>query len=186
MLDSTVRSVQAKSGCDVHRPRARHPPDSCSAPFPADVPITMSDHTVSQPTEQPVMTGAMIRTPLILDSTLIEWQPTDRIGVLAKDLRADPGSGTHTWLLRIEPGADLSWESTSVSREGYLVAGQYQHSECVNGEPYTDIYLPGGYFYRPADAVNGGPEASAITESVWLLREPSQSTTNTDRSCGIQ
>jgi len=121
---------------------------------------------------------AMIRTPLILDSGLIDWTDNENAGLATKDLRVDPGSGERTWLLRIEPGATIPWESVSVSREGYLVEGQYQHSECVDGEPYTDTYLPGGYFKRPANTVNGGPQSMAITQSIWFLRESGQSTSS--------
>lgn len=127
--------------------------------------------------------SAMIRTPLILDSGLVEWQATDTVGVLSKDLRTDPGSGARTWLLRIEPGAQLPWQSSSVSREGYLVAGQFQDSECVDGEPFTEIYEAGGYFLRPAEAVSGGPDAGALTESVWLLRESGSSVTSIEVTC---
>jgi quercetin dioxygenase-like cupin family protein len=116
---------------------------------------------------------AMIQTPVILDARLIDWQPTDQDGVTIKDLRSDPGNGARTWLMRIEPGASIPWQSSSVIREGYLASGNYQHSECVVGEIRTWTYLPGGYFLRPAGAVNGGPEAKAITESVWVLRERS-------------
>lgn len=130
-----------------------------------------------------VVASAVIRTPLILDSGLVEWQATDTVGVWRKDLRVDPGSGAHTWLQRIEPGARIPWQATSVSREGYLVSGQYQDSECVDGEPYTAIYAAGGYFLRPADAVSGGTDARALAESTWLLREAGQSVTNTDVSC---
>ena len=118
--------------------------------------------------------AAMIRSPLILDSNLVDWQESDLAKVATKDLRSDPGSGERTWLMRIEPGASLPWESVSVAREGYLVSGQYQHSECVAGEPYTDVYLPGGYFKRAANAVNGGAEAMAISTSIWFLRESSK------------
>ena len=118
--------------------------------------------------------AAMIRTPLILDSALVDWQEGDAVGVATKDLRADPGSGERTWLMRVEPGASIPWESVSVGREGFLVAGEYQHSECVGGEPYTDIYRPGGYFKRPANAINGGPQSKAISSSTWFLRESSQ------------
>ena len=120
--------------------------------------------------------AAMIRAPLILDSGLIDWQEGDTAGISIKDLRVDPGSGERTWLMQIEPGASIPWESVSVSREGYLVTGQYQHSECVEGEAYTDIYLPGGYFKRPANAVNGGPSSMAISASIWFLRESSKGT----------
>ena len=124
-----------------------------------------------------IVSSALIRTPLILDSSLVDWQATDAIGVFTKDLRADPGSGGRTWLLRVEPQAQIAWQSTSVLREGYLVSGQYRDSECVNGEPYTDTYFPGGYFHRPANSVYGGSEAAALVEAIWFLRESTGSTT---------
>lgn len=130
-----------------------------------------------------VNSSAVIRTPIILDSGLVDWAASDLIGVFTKDLRADPGSGARTWLMRVEPGAQIPWQATSVVREGYLVAGHYQHSECVNGEPYTASYLPGGYFQRPGEAIHGGPQAMARTESIWLLRESSHSTTKADADC---
>lgn len=124
-----------------------------------------------------VIDGAVIQTPLILDSSLVDWRATDTIGVFTKELRADPGSGSLTWLLRVEPLAQISWQSSSVLREGFLVSGQYRDSECVNGEAYTETYIPGGYFRRPANSVNGGPDASALSEAIWFLREFTESTT---------
>lgn len=118
---------------------------------------------------------AMIRSPVILDSRLVAWQETETDGISIKNLRDDPGNGAHTWLIRIMPGAKIPWESSSVIREGYLVEGHYQHSECVNGEVHTWTYTPGGYFYRPGAVLNGGPEAMALSASVWLLRERSAS-----------
>jgi len=129
---------------------------------------------------------AVIGTPLILDSGLIDWQPTDSTGVSIKELRVDPGSGEHTWLLRYEPEAQIAWQSSSATLEGYLVSGQFQDSECVAGEPYTEIYLPGGYFRRPAGAVHGGPAAAAIQESVWLLRQLHESSTNFVVDCAAE
>ena len=126
---------------------------------------------------------AAIRTPLILDSGLIDWQATDTIGVLRKNLRADPGSGARTWLLRVETDAIIPWQASTTTREGFLVSGEYQHSECVVGEAYTDVYTSGGYFRRPADAVHGGPESRALTETTWFMRETSASKTRTDVSC---
>jgi len=126
---------------------------------------------------------AMIRTPVILDSRLVGWKSTDIDSVDIKMLRDDPGNGARTWLMRVEPGAILPWQSTSVIREGYLVEGQYQHSECVGGKVHTWTYTPGGYFYRPGDAVSGGPDAKAITDSVWLLRETRASSTQTLAAC---
>ncbi|MDA0706827.1 MAG: hypothetical protein O2805_09490 [Proteobacteria bacterium] len=129
---------------------------------------------------------AQIRSPIILDSGLVDWRATDSIGIFEKELRMDPGSGERTWLVRYEPDAEIPWQSSSAMLEGYLVSGQFQDSECVAGEPYTDIYLPGGYFGRPVDAVHGGPAAAAIQESTWFLRRQSESTTNLDVECGLE
>lgn len=120
--------------------------------------------------------SSVIRSPLILESTLLAWQESSP-GVFVKELRADPGNGSKTWLKRIDPGASLPWQSSSANREGYLVRGVYQHSECFDGEAETGQYLPGGYFQRPANVVNAGPEAAATAESVWFLREQSPGVT---------
>lgn len=116
---------------------------------------------------------AMIKSPVILDARLVAWQPTATQGVDIKILRDDPGNGARTWLKRITPGAKIPWESSSVIREGYLIEGQYQHSECVNGVVHTWTYSPGGYFYRPGGVLSGGPDAAAATDTVWVLRERS-------------
>jgi len=125
----------------------------------------------------------VIRSPIIIDSGLLDWEPTSVEYVATKDLRADPGSGARTWLLRIEPGASLPWESSTAIREGYMLAGQYQHSECYEGEPATWPYTPGGYMYRPGGVLNGGPEAVATTETIWLLREKVASRSQTYDVC---
>jgi hypothetical protein len=114
---------------------------------------------------------AMIQSPIILDTRLVEWQATETPGVTIKELRNDPGNGARTWLQRISPGANIPWQSSSADREGYLVTGEYQHSECLFGEVLTGPYRAGGYFNRPANTLNGGPESIATTESVWVLRE---------------
>lgn len=114
---------------------------------------------------------SVIRSPILIDSKLLGWKATATPGVTHKELRRDPGSGARTWLLRIAPGAALGWQSSSVVREGYLVAGDYRHSECVLGEAVTGQYAPGGYFYRPGGTVNGGPDSGAAAEATWLLRE---------------
>jgi hypothetical protein len=114
---------------------------------------------------------SVIRSPIILDTGLLDWQPTPTRGITTKELRRDPGTGSATWLRRIEPGAGIPWETSSALREGYLVTGSYRHGECVDGQVVTDSYGEGGYFYRPGDAVNGGPGSGADAETVWLLRE---------------
>jgi len=131
-------------------------------------------------------TDALIQTPLILDSNLVDWDTTDFVGIFRKELRYDPGNGASTWLTRVEVEAQIPWQSSSVPREGYLVSGQFQDSECVAGEPYTDVYLPGGYFDRPAESVHGGPAATALTESIWFLRESYESTTDYDVDCTVE
>ena len=126
---------------------------------------------------------AVIRSPIIIDAGLLPWEPTATSGLTVKELRKDPGSGAKTWLLKIALGASIPWQASSAVREGYLIGGNYQHSECVAGTAETWQYLPGGYFFRPADAVNGGPEAAAISESVWLLREVVHGTEKTVAAC---
>ena len=117
--------------------------------------------------------AAVIRTPLITNRELVPWVPLsgdpNDAGLSIKELRRDPGSGATTFLVRVERGATVPWQSLSVLEEGYLLEGQHQHSECVDGESVSGEYLPGGYYYRPADAVNGGPVAAAEA-SVWYVR----------------
>ncbi len=119
---------------------------------------------------------AVIRSPILIDSGLLEWQATDSPGVMTKELRSDPGTGARTWLMRIEAGSSQPWQSSSVLREGYLLSGDYQHTECVSGEEVTGQYTAGGYFYRPATMVNGGPLSGGPVDAVWFLREVSAGT----------
>jgi hypothetical protein len=129
--------------------------------------------------------NAVIRTPLILESGLIDWEDTETEGVAVKELRADPGSGARTWLQRIEPGAKIPWQSSTANREGYLVVGNYTHSECVGTEVATDVYYPGGYVYRPAHSINGGPESFAATTSIWFFRELTDGEDVTHERCEV-
>ena len=126
--------------------------------------------------------AAVIRTPLITDGDLMEWQELAP-GIKKKELRMDPGSGARSWLLGIEPGAEIPWGRSTVLREGYLIAGHYRHSECFDGEPQTAEYLPGGYFHRPAEVVSGGPEATALAPSLWFIRELSGGETEVVERC---
>lgn len=126
---------------------------------------------------------SVIRTPIIIDSNLLDWQASPTNGMTTMELRADPGSGARTWLVRIEPGAELPWESSTALREGFLIKGIYRHSECDDGQPQTGDYMPGGYFYRPGDVVNGGPDSNATEETIWLLREKIASKTTIHASC---
>ncbi|MDX1500580.1 MAG: DUF4437 domain-containing protein [Woeseiaceae bacterium] len=115
--------------------------------------------------------AAVIRTPIVLDSELVDWVPAGAAGTWERELRSDPGSGARTRLLRVEPGAVLPFEASTEREEGFLVSGEFRQVECVAGEPYVDTYTPGGYFNRPPGAVHGGQAAAALKESVWLLRE---------------
>ena len=129
---------------------------------------------------------AIIRSPIIIDAALLPWQASATSGVFSKELRMDPGNNSKTWLLKIEPGASLPWQKSSATREGYLMTGAYQHSECVAGQVHTWQYAPGGYFYRPADTINGGPKAAASSESIWLLREVQGGIQETVPACVAQ
>lgn len=126
---------------------------------------------------------SVIRSPIIIDADLLEWQPTVTPGVTTRELRSDPGNGAKTWLMRIEAGTSVPWQSSSAVREGYLMTGNYQHSECVLGKALTWQYTQGGYFYRPADAVNGGPSSGGETDAVWFLRETERGTETVASEC---
>ncbi len=129
---------------------------------------------------------SIIRSPIIIDSGLLPWTGSGNAGVSAKELRNDPGNGATTWLLKVVPGVSLPWQTSSADREGYLVSGAYQHSECVQGETHTWQYTPGGYFFRPAGTINGGPESLATAESVWLLREAGSGEEQTVPACVLE
>jgi quercetin dioxygenase-like cupin family protein len=126
---------------------------------------------------------AVIQTPLIINADQLDWQTAGTPGLATRELRADPGSGARIWLLRIDPGAAIPWEISSTEREGYLVAGEYRHSECVDGRAVTDTYRPGGYFRRPAGVINGGPPSGAQSRTMWLLRENQAATHGVVADC---
>ena len=113
--------------------------------------------------------AAVIQTPIITNSNLIEWQDAD-IGIAMKELRYDPGSGARTWLARITPDAVLGWQRSSQLVEGYLLEGSLTASECSGGLPVTGEYSRGGYFNRPPGAVSGGPETLTTGGAIWYLR----------------
>ena len=130
---------------------------------------------------------AVIQTPLILSSDLVSWTPLsgspNDIGIWEKELRADPGSGARTWLRKIDPHASQSWQKSSSTREGYLVAGAYRDSECINGAAVTGDYGPGGYFQRVAGAVYGGPDAVSADGAIWFLRTLEKESLQTIAEC---
>ena len=136
-----------------------------------------------------VQPGAVIQTPIISDSNLLGWltasDAIDDFGISTKDLRADPGSGAHSWLLKIEPGAVQDWQQASTAQEGVLLSGQYRHSECAPDGIVRGEYLEGGYFLRPPNSVNGGPDAAAVQTSVWLMRVPNHASFTRNMYCHI-
>lgn len=130
--------------------------------------------------------ASIIRSPIIIDSDLLRWDDTAISGVSVKELRFDPGNGSKTWLQRISAGVSLPWEYSTALREGYLMSGDFQQSECVNGEALTWQYMAGGYFYRPANSISGGPESKAISDSIWILRETESGVTMSVPDCVMQ
>ena len=131
--------------------------------------------------------SAVIQTPLILNSDLVGWMPLSEspndIGLSVKELRADPGNGARTWLMKIDPFASQSWQQSLTSREGYLVAGSYRGSECVHGEAVSGDYGPGGYFHRPPGVVYGGPDTASTDGAIWFLRAPAKESLQTLSGC---
>lgn len=132
---------------------------------------------------------AVIQTPLFMSREVVPWQPLTEdamdAGLQVKELRHDPGSGQRTFLLKIEPGATQRWQKSSVKAEGFLVSGNYRHSECINGKAITGGYTPGGYFERPAGVVNGGPLAVADSSegAIWFIRTNSRGEVTTVDEC---
>jgi len=129
---------------------------------------------------------SIIRSPIIINSNLLDWEETSKVGVSSKELRNDPGNGAKTWLVRVATGASQPWESSSALREGYLVTGNQQYAECIDGKAQLWQYMPGGYFYRPANTISGGPESLALTEAIWLMRETSKGDVTSWPSCVAQ
>ncbi len=129
--------------------------------------------------------ASIIQTPMILSRDILNWQPIsddpNDVGVSSKELRFDPGSGARTELLRIEAGATRPWMQSTVAEEGYLLEGSYQHSECVDGKIITARYAPGGYYHRPAGAINGS--LSGDSAAVWLVRTLGHGTTTVVAAC---
>jgi len=128
---------------------------------------------------------SVIRSPIIINSYLLEWEDTAKVGVVTKELRHDPGNGAKTWLVRVATGASQPWESSNVLREGYLVTGNQQYAECLNGEIELWQYAPGGYFYRPENTISGGPDSVALTDAIWLMRETSRGDAMVWSSCEV-
>ena len=126
---------------------------------------------------------SVIRSPIIIDTDLLGWEATVTTGVTTKELRNDPGNGARTWLLRVSAGTTMPWQSSTAMREGYLLTGNYQHSECVRGEVHTSQYMRGGYFYRPAGTINGGPLSGGETDAIWFLRETATGTETITSGC---
>jgi glyoxylate utilization-related uncharacterized protein len=137
-----------------------------------------------------VQPGAVIQTPIIGDSDLLKWEAASddigEFGITTKVLRYDPGSGARTWLLKIEPGAVQDWQQASGPQEGFMLSGQYSHNECGATGIVSGEYLDGGYFLRPAGAVNGGPDANAVKTSVWFMRVPFHASYTRDSYCGFE
>lgn len=135
--------------------------------------------------------NAVIQTPLFMSREVVPWTPVaDAVlgsGELQeKELRGDPGSGARTWLVQVSPAATLPWQQSSVALEGFLLSGEYRHTECVAGKAVTGSYARGGYFRRPAGAVNGGPEAGTETGAVWLMRRAADGVTREVEACTAQ
>jgi len=130
---------------------------------------------------------SVIQTPLITNSNLIDWEAPildfNGRGLSIKELRADPGSGARSWLLKLDPGATQAWQYSSQTVEGYLLSGSLIEAECVAGEAVTEEYLPGGYFYRPPGAIHGGPESATTEGAVWFLRVMGQESIQTTVGC---
>ncbi len=95
-----------------------------------------------------------------------------RLALEVRDLLWVESTGQRTWLLRARPDLVVPWERHETVEEGFLVAGDYRLVECLPEGPVSGTYQPGGYFYRPAGIVHGGPESGSSDSVTWLLRTP--------------
>ena len=126
---------------------------------------------------------AFIRSPIIIERSYDWHYAIDGVDVIM--LRMDTGNGSRTWLRRVRASANEPWESSSATREGYLVSGEYTTSECVTGEAVTATYQKGGYFRRPAGALSAGPEAQAVDEAIWFFREGPNAAIEYHEACSL-
>jgi len=133
--------------------------------------------------------SAFIQTPLITNAEYLNWEAPvfdfGSDGQSVKELRADPGSGTRTFLLKLDPGSRQSWQTSSQPVEGYLLSGTVTETECVIGESSTAEYLPGGYFHRPPGAIHGGPESTTATGATWFMRVPAHEQIEVVDNCHV-
>lgn len=126
--------------------------------------------------------SAVIQTPLITNSDLIEWQRGSD-GSLTKELRSDPGSGARTWLLNVESNTTSGWQRSTQVLEGYLLSGAMTSSECLGEKMVTADYERGGYFYRPPGEISGGSRATTADGAVWFLRVQGETAIETVSGC---
>jgi len=125
---------------------------------------------------------AVIQTPLITNAELLDWEQISP-GVWSRVLRMDPGDGSSSWILRVEPGAASPWHRSETVLEGYLLSGDMTVSECAGGKSSTGLYGPGGYFMRPPGAVHGGPDEGTDAGALWFQRAPGATNVETLDDC---
>jgi hypothetical protein len=128
---------------------------------------------------------AVIRTPLITSRDYLDWRSLDGSpGLSVAELRLDPGTGARTWLLRVDPQTTIGWQKAGFALEGYLVSGDFKYSECVADKPIAGSYLPGGYFFRPADRVHGSAGPATAGGATWFFRRAADGDVSQGLQCG--
>jgi len=148
---------------------------------PASVALSMTSPcgaTILVYADQPRPTdGATLRT---VTTTSADW----RSGVIAardtgrslalevRDLLSVPSTGQRTWLLRAGADLALPFERHRTVEEGYIVQGRYRLIERLESGETVFNHEPGGYFWRPAGIVHGGPRSGSDGDFVMLLRTP--------------
>lgn len=95
-----------------------------------------------------------------------------------KLLRHDPDTGAKTWITVLPGGGPTMygeghlppWSSSASWVEGYLLAGEMTTAECLPQGEVAGTYTRGGYYFRPAGRVHGGPSRYSGSFAVWLMR----------------
>lgn len=96
----------------------------------------------------------------------------DDVPLKIKHYKNDPQTGARTYLVAVQPGVTIPWETHAVPEEAYVLEGDYTLAECLPDGEQVGTYHVGGYFYRPPGIAHNGPKSGTQTGTVMLVRTP--------------
>jgi hypothetical protein len=91
-----------------------------------------------------------------------------------KLMRMDKRTGAMTWMNYaagggVNPGP-VSWEVHPSWEESMLLEGDMTYGECLPEGEIVGTYKAGGYFFRPADILHGGPSSHSDSYMLFIFR----------------